>query len=195
MNVHSKFGTCNDKHCREWWASGQWCLIIDYAFYQLASKFTKAVCTLFSVAMSWKLNVASYLCGVHKPCLLIWEEIVPSRAVVNSWFRFCTSLVLRPMSVVFGLGMRLHVHMCTKLENGILHNGQQPQCVVNGFLMTRVNLKLWRHWMVVEPRTLISISFVLKWHWVLKSFEILLLNIVVLRRRNTKKKALLLPHT
>ena len=36
--------------------------------------------------------------------------------------------------MVFGLGMRLQVHICTKLENGVLHNEQQPQSVVNGFI-------------------------------------------------------------
>ena len=37
--------------------------------------------------------------------------------------------------MAFDLGTRLHdVHMRTKLENGILHNGQPPQSVVNGFL-------------------------------------------------------------
>ena len=41
-------------------------------------------------------------------------------------FRLCTSLASRPMTVVFGLGTRLHVRMRTKLENGILSNGQQP---------------------------------------------------------------------
>ena len=45
----------------------------------------------------------------------------------------CTSVVPRPMSVVFDLGTRLRVRMRTKLENGVLHNGQQPQSVVNGF--------------------------------------------------------------
>ena len=35
--------------------------------------------------------------------------------------------------MVFGLGTRLRVHMRTKLENGILHNGQPTQSVVNGF--------------------------------------------------------------
>ena len=44
-----------------------------------------------------------------------------------------TSLVPRPMIVVFGLVTRLHVHMRTTLENGVLCNGQQPQSVVNGF--------------------------------------------------------------
>ena len=46
--------------------------------------------------------------------------------------RLCT-LASRPMTVVFGLGTRLRVRMRTKLENGVLSNGQQPQSVVNGF--------------------------------------------------------------
>ena len=33
------------------------------------------------------------------------------------------------MIVLFGLGTRLDVHMRTKLENGVLCNGQQPQSV------------------------------------------------------------------
>ena len=37
------------------------------------------------------------------------------------------------MIVVFGLGVRLQVRMRTKLQNGVLCNGQQPQTVVNGF--------------------------------------------------------------
>ena len=37
------------------------------------------------------------------------------------------------MSVVFGLGTRLRMRMRTKLENGVLHNEQLPQSVVNGF--------------------------------------------------------------
>ena len=41
------------------------------------------------------------------------------------------------MNMVFGLGTRLRVHMRTKLENGVLHNGQQPQGVVNGSLVPR----------------------------------------------------------
>ena len=35
--------------------------------------------------------------------------------------------------VVIGLGMRLNVCMCTRLENGVLHNGQQPGSAVNSF--------------------------------------------------------------
>ena len=36
--------------------------------------------------------------------------------------------------VLFGLGMRLHVCMRTKLENGVLCNGQQLGSAVNSFV-------------------------------------------------------------
>ena len=65
--------------------------------------------------------------------LLLREETVPAVRVVNSRFHSCTSLVPRPTIVAFDLGTRLHVHMCTKLENGVLCNGQPTQSVVNGF--------------------------------------------------------------
>ena len=55
-------------------------------------------------------------------------------AVLNSRFHVCTSLTPRPMTVVFGMGTRTRVRMRTKLENGVLSNGQQPQSVVNGFV-------------------------------------------------------------
>ena len=38
------------------------------------------------------------------------------------------------MTVVFGLGTRLHVRMRTTLENGVLHNRQQPGRAVNSFI-------------------------------------------------------------
>ena len=53
--------------------------------------------------------------------------------VVNSRFRFCTSLVPRPKIVILDLGTRLQVRMRTKLENGVLRNGKPTQSVVNGF--------------------------------------------------------------
>ena len=56
--------------------------------------------------------------------LHVREEIAP--AVLNSRFHVCTSLAPRPMTVVFGLGTRLRVRMRTRLENGVLSNGQQP---------------------------------------------------------------------
>ena len=77
-----------------------------------------------------------YLCGVHKPCPMPrggGGETVPAMHTARGPFRLCTSLASRPMTVVFGLGTRLRVHMRTKFENGVLSNGQQPQSVVNGF--------------------------------------------------------------
>ena len=35
--------------------------------------------------------------------------------------------------MVFGLGTRLHVRMRTRLENGVLRNGQQSGGAVNSF--------------------------------------------------------------
>ena len=50
-----------------------------------------------------------------------------------SRFHVCTSLAPRPMTVVFGLGTRLCVHMRTTLENGVLHNRQQSGRAENSF--------------------------------------------------------------
>ena len=47
--------------------------------------------------------------------------------------RVSTSIVPRAITVVFGLGTRLHVRMCTKLENGALRNGQELGSAVNSF--------------------------------------------------------------
>ena len=49
-------------------------------------------------------------------------------------------LVPRPVIMVFGLGMRLCVCKHAKLQSGILHNRQQPQCC-DRLLLTRLNLK------------------------------------------------------
>ena len=38
------------------------------------------VATLFGVAISWQLNAASYLCGVHKAYPLLREETGAGRA-------------------------------------------------------------------------------------------------------------------
>ena len=47
--------------------------------------------------------------------------------------RFCvsTSYIPRTMTVVFGLETRRHVRICTRLENGILCNGQQSGSAMN----------------------------------------------------------------
>ena len=65
-----------------------------------------------------------YLCGVHEPFPQPWEETVP---VVLA------SLIPKPMTVVIGLGMRLDVRMRTRLENGVLRNGQQQGSAENSF--------------------------------------------------------------
>ena len=48
--------------------------------------------------------------------------------------RVCTSLAPRPMTVVFGMGMRLRVRMCTTFENGFLRNRQQLGRAENSFI-------------------------------------------------------------
>ena len=48
-------------------------------------------------------------------------------------FGVSNSLVPRAMTVVFGLGTRLHVRMRTRSENGVLRNGQQSGSAVNSF--------------------------------------------------------------
>ena len=54
-------------------------------------------------------------------------------AVANSRF-YLTSLVPGLTILSFGMGTRLLVRMRTKLQIGVLCNGQQPQSVVNGFI-------------------------------------------------------------
>ena len=39
----------------------------------------------------------------------------------------------RGMTVVFGPGRRLHVRMRTRIENGVLRNGEQSGSAVNSF--------------------------------------------------------------
>ena len=46
----------------------------------------------------------------------------------------CTSLAPRLMTVVFGLGTRLHVRMRTTIENGVLRKGLQPGRAENSFI-------------------------------------------------------------
>ena len=55
-------------------------------------------------------------------------------ALFNSRFHVCTSLAPIPMTVVFGLGTRLHVCMCTTFENGVLCNRQQQGRAENSFI-------------------------------------------------------------
>ena len=104
----------------------------------------------------------------------------------------CTSLASIPMTVVIGLGTRLCVRMCTKLENGVLSNGQQPQSVVNGFCSPG-----WI-WSYEDTEGLWSCAlwwasfFVLKSRWVPKPF---LSYHWSEQRKKNKKMALLLPYS
>ena len=77
-----------------------------------------------SIAISNQLNAAPYL--QHKQLGNYYEKRPYIPALLNSRFHLCISLAPRPMTVVFGLGTKLCVCMRTTLENGVLHNGQQP---------------------------------------------------------------------
>ena len=46
----------------------------------------------------------------------------------------CIGLVPRPLTVFIDLGTRLHVRICARFENGVLHNGQQLGSDVNNFI-------------------------------------------------------------
>ena len=85
--------------------------------------------------MSKQLNAVPYLCGVHEPSRLPLEATVSGQPclLVDSQFPVCTSLTPRPMTMVFGLGAGLCMHMHTRLQNGVLHNGQQPGSAVDIF--------------------------------------------------------------
>ena len=98
-----------------------------------------ALCIQYSYKLA--ANAAPYLCGVHKPCPLLREETVPAVRVVNSQFCLCTSLIPRPMIVVFGLGTRLtctHAYKIRKWRS--LQRTAATECC-EWLLLTRVNLK------------------------------------------------------
>ena len=86
--------------------------------------------------MSKQLNAVPYLFGVHEPFQLPLEATVAGQpcSLVDSQFPVCTSLTPRPMTMVFGLEARLHMHMRTRLQNGVLRNGQQPGSAVSIFI-------------------------------------------------------------
>ena len=55
----------------------------------------------------------------------MYVSVLLSLSELQAGFYMCTSLAPRPMTVVFGLGTRLCVHMRTTFENDVLRNGQQ----------------------------------------------------------------------
>ena len=98
-----------------------------------------------------------------------WERsYVP--AVLNSRFHVCSSLAPRPMTVVFGLGTRLRVRMRTTYKMAS-YATDRSQPVLWTTPSTKVNSELWRRWVIVLLRVVISISFVIKWRWVLEPFS------------------------
>jgi len=68
--------------------------------------------------LSWNANMY--------PRLHNFNVHVPERGSLGTRLGYhdftCASLAPRPMTVVFGLGTRLHVHMRTTFENGVLRN-------------------------------------------------------------------------
>ena len=84
------------------------------------------------VLVRWAVMLHTFTLHAHAHS---WNQEINS-TVLTMW-HVCTNLVPRPMGVVFGLGTRLYVRMRTILENGVLHNEQQPQSVVNGFYWPR----------------------------------------------------------
>ena len=87
----------------------------------------------FSVAIGMQLNAAPYLRGVQKRSPLPREKTMPA-VLLNAQFPMYISLTPRPMIIVFGLGIRLHVQLRTRAEEGVLHNGQQPGNAVTIFI-------------------------------------------------------------
>ena len=83
-------------------------------------------------------------------------------------FTLCSSLAARAITVVFGLGTRLCVYVCTRLENGVLCNGQQPGSAMNIFIDKFEAIRLW---VLVEFCTVVCISFMVKLQWVLELFS------------------------
>ena len=75
-----------------------------------------------SVAKSKQLNAAPFLRVVNEPFHYHGKRPYKPCLLVNVRFCVCTNLVPRPITVVFGLGMRPHLCMYTKLENGVLCN-------------------------------------------------------------------------
>ena len=71
---------------------------------------------------------------MYKPCPYYGKRLCQLCSGQLTISRVCTNLAPRPMTVVIGLGMRLCVHLRTKLENGILGNGQQSGSAVNSFI-------------------------------------------------------------
>ena len=103
-------------------------------------------------------------------------------------FDACTSLVPKPITVVIGLGTKLDVRMRTRLENGVLRNGQQPGSPVNSHSKFEA-MKSLSGW---KLRALTNINFVLKSRYLSRSRVIVVWQMVWTK---STKKGTSLPHT
>ena len=72
-----------------------------------------------------------------------------------------TCLASRSLTVVFGLGTRLHVRMRTTFKNGVLRSGQQLGSAVNSSI-DQGEFRAMKTLSDSIARTVISISFVIK---------------------------------
>ena len=62
-----------------------------------------------SVAISWQLNAAPYLCGVHEPFPQPREKTVPVMPAGQcAQFHVCTSLIPKPMTVLYTVGVQIY---------------------------------------------------------------------------------------
>ena len=109
------------KILRPWWKS--------ISQYRIKTDPPEAV-SIF-VVKSKQSNAAPHLRSFQEISPLPWEETMPAMLPGQ---RAISCLTPRPMTVVFGLGTRLCVHMRTRLENGVLRNGQQPGSAMNIFI-------------------------------------------------------------
>ena len=108
-----------------------------------------------SVAISKQLNAAPYVVSIP----LQREETVPAVLTVQRAISRVHSP--RPMTVVFSLETKLRLHMAIKSENSVLRNEQtvgQTRAVLCTTLLTRVTLKLWRRWLVLQLRAVVNIT-------------------------------------
>ena len=61
-----------------------------------------------------------------------------------------TCAALRPVTILFGLGMKLWLGMRTKLENGDLSNGQQPHSLHAHLETYSTCITVWHYQILVE---------------------------------------------
>ena len=138
------------------WFSFTWQLTTVFRQLHDHSSITKAVSRLFlSIAISKQLNAASYL--LYKPWPLLWKKTTRD---------FTWALVSLPVqwlwSLVWEWDYCVHAYI---IRNWHPTQRQQPGRAVNNFYQPGwICSYVWRQ----SGCAVISISFVIKWWWVLK---------------------------